>query len=214
MKEAAAALNSGESGAEAGPIRVLVADDHKIVRQGLVGILQIEPDIEVVGEASDGEEAVALARKLQPDVVIMDVTMPRMTGIEATKLIRREMPKTRVIGLSMHAESDMAKAMCAAGASAYLTKGGPSEDLIAAIRSAEGLTTFCACGSALPEDVRGFDRDRGAGETRDRARGVVRRGPRGRHARAIKAGARIGRRRFRRAASDAAPARRRWLPSA
>ena len=117
---------------------MLLADDHEIVRQGLVGILQIEPDIEVVGEAADGEDAVELARKLQPDVVIMDVTMPRMTGIEATQLIRRELPKTRVIGLSMHAESDMAEAMRAAGAFAYLTKGGPSEDLIAAIRARKG----------------------------------------------------------------------------
>ncbi len=127
-----------ESGAEPRPIRVLIADDHKIVRQGLVGILQIEPDIEVVGEAADGEEAVALARELRPDVVIMDVAMPRMNGIEATKLISRELPKTRVIGLSMHAEGDMAAAMRAAGASAYLTKGGPSEDLSAAIRSGKG----------------------------------------------------------------------------
>jgi DNA-binding NarL/FixJ family response regulator len=114
---------------------VLLADDHKIVRQGLAGLLEIEPDIVVVGEAEDGEEAVELARQLQPDVVIMDVTMPRMSGIEATRLIRRDLANTRVIGLSMHAASDMAGAMCAAGATAYLPKGGPSEDLIAAIRA-------------------------------------------------------------------------------
>ncbi len=69
---------------------MLIADDHRIVRQGLVGILQIEPDIEVMAEAADGEEAVALARELRPDVVIMDVAMPRMNGIEATKVISRE----------------------------------------------------------------------------------------------------------------------------
>ena len=138
-REAASAPEAPEeTGVESKPIRVLLADDHKIVRQGLVGLLEIEPDIEVVGQAADGEEAVELARKLRPDVVIMDVTMPRMTGIEATKLISRELPKTRVVGLSMHAESDMAQAMRAAGAAAYLSKGGPSEDLLAAIRCRAG----------------------------------------------------------------------------
>lgn len=115
-------------------IRVLLADDHPVMRQGLARLLQEEPDIEVVGEASDGHVAVALARQLQPDVVVMDVSMPHANGFDATRLIVAECPGVRVIGLSMHEEADMAAAMRQAGAAAYLTKGGPIEDLVAAIR--------------------------------------------------------------------------------
>lgn len=117
------------------PIRVLLADDHRILREGLAGILGVEPDIKVVGEASDGQMALELARKLRPDVVVMDVTMPRMNGQEATKRLKAEMPEVRVIALSMHSREDMAAAMKQAGACAYFTKGGPSELLVAAVRT-------------------------------------------------------------------------------
>lgn len=117
------------------PIRVLLADDHKILRQGLVGLLRRQIDIEIVGEAADGDEAVELTRLLLPDVVVMDITMPRVNGIEATAQIAAGMPQVRVIALSMHEEEDMARAMRDAGAVAFLTKGGPAQDLISAIRA-------------------------------------------------------------------------------
>jgi len=116
--------------------RVLVVDDHKIVREGLVGLMQFEPDIEIVGQASDGPQAIELAELLQPDVIVMDVNLGDMSGVEATKRILAKHPNVKVIGLSMHVDKDLAKAMRDAGAAAYLTKGGPSEDLLAAIRAA------------------------------------------------------------------------------
>jgi signal transduction histidine kinase len=115
-------------------IRVLLADDHHVMRQGLAMLLKEHRDIEVVGQASDGQMAVDLARQLRPDVIIMDVTMPRLTGVEATEIITAEMPEVRIIGLSLHDEADMGAAMRRAGAAAYLCKGGPAEDLVSAIR--------------------------------------------------------------------------------
>lgn len=119
-------------------IRVLLVDDHKIMRQGLSSLLQLERDIDIIGEAENGRQALDVVRQLRPDVVIMDVNMPVMNGIEATRVISSELPEIRVIGLSMHIDKNAADAMRAAGAVAYLTKGGPSEDLIAAIRACAG----------------------------------------------------------------------------
>ena len=122
-------------------VRVLIVDDHRIVRQGLVGLLASDAHIQVVGEAANGAEAVEQARLIRPDVVVMDINMPRMNGIEATRLIKQEFPSISVIGLSLHAESDMAESMKEAGATDYLSKDGPSEDLLNAIRSlVPGLT--------------------------------------------------------------------------
>jgi DNA-binding NarL/FixJ family response regulator/signal transduction histidine kinase len=122
--------------AEAGrTIRVLLADDHTVMRQGLASLLQEQEGIAVVGQAADGRQAVALARELRPDVVIMDVSMPVMSGVEATRILSAEMPEVRVIALSLHDAADMAASMREAGARAYLSKGGPAEDLVAAIRS-------------------------------------------------------------------------------
>jgi CheY-like chemotaxis protein len=115
-------------------IRVLLADDHEILRAGIASLLTSARGIQVVGEAGDGARAVELATELEPDVVVMDVTMPKMNGIEATEQIVSSLPNVRVIGLSMHSESDMAQAMQRAGASAYVTKGGAAIDLIDAIR--------------------------------------------------------------------------------
>jgi PAS domain S-box-containing protein len=122
------ALGSGVS-----VIRVLLADDHTLLRKGLVELLQERPEIRVVGEAATGQEAVDLALRTNPDVVLMDVTMPGMDGIEATRRITTELPEVRIIGLSMHEREDVAEAMREAGAAAYLSKGEPADTLIAAI---------------------------------------------------------------------------------
>jgi DNA-binding NarL/FixJ family response regulator len=114
-------------------IRVLLADDHRVVRDGLAQLLHTCDGIEVIAQASDGQEAVDLARQVRPDVVVMDVSMPRLDGIEATRRLRAEMPDLCVIGLSMHTEPNVAEAMTAAGATAYLAKSAPPESLVAAI---------------------------------------------------------------------------------
>lgn len=125
-----------QDGFDGARIRVLLADDHKILREGLVGLLREQPDFEVVSEASDGQMALEMARETHPDVIIMDVSMPRLNGVEATRRILAEMPEVKVVGLSMHAQEDMADAMRKAGAIGYVTKGAPSEILTAAVRNA------------------------------------------------------------------------------
>jgi len=119
-------------------IRVLLVDDHVVVRQGLSHLLSEEADIEIVAEASDGQTAVEMIRRLRPDVVTMDINMPGMDGIEATRIIHAEFPDVRVVGLSMFEEEQRAKAMLEAGAVKYLAKSGPSEALVAAIRACAG----------------------------------------------------------------------------
>ena len=103
-------------------IRVLIADDHKIVFDSLTSLLNKEPDIEVVGIADNGRSAVKQVQELSPDVVIMDVSMPQLNGIEATRQITRHFPSTKVIALSMHAEKQFVMGILDAGASGYLTK--------------------------------------------------------------------------------------------
>jgi PAS domain S-box-containing protein len=132
----------GRSHAAARPqratIRVLLADDHKIVRDGLAGILNAQDGIEVAGLAADGREAVALTAKLQPHVVVMDVSMPRLDGIAATRRIAAAWPHIKVVGLTMHADETSHNAMRAAGAIDCLVKTGPTDDLVAAIRTVTG----------------------------------------------------------------------------
>jgi len=125
-------------------LRVLLADDHQIVREGIASILSAQPSIEVVAQARDGEEAVSMARRLHPDVIVMDVNMPRMNGIEATRRILSEQPDTPIIGLSVQDETGTADAMLRAGATAYLFKGGDPGDLVRCILS----TTHADSGGA------------------------------------------------------------------
>ena len=116
------------------PLRVLLADDHEIVRQGLISLLSDEAAIQVVGEAANGREAIDLADRLRPDVVIMDVSMPLINGDEATRQIKQHLPMTRVVALSMFAEPETIERMHAAGAEAYVLKTASSEELLAAIQ--------------------------------------------------------------------------------
>jgi PAS domain S-box-containing protein len=116
------------------PLRILLVDDHDIVREGLAALLQEAPDIEVVGEAANGREAVEMTGASHPDVVIMDVSMPLMSGEEATRLIKAYFPQTRVIALSMYDEAEKKEKMFEAGAEDYILKTVSADDLLAAIR--------------------------------------------------------------------------------
>ncbi len=116
-------------------IRILLADDHKITRDGLKALLSGDPEIEVVGEAKDGREAVRMAVELEADVVVMDISMPELNGIEATCQIQAERPETKVIALSMYADRRYVIGMLKAGVSGYLLKSCAFDDLAAAIRA-------------------------------------------------------------------------------
>jgi two-component system, NarL family, response regulator LiaR len=117
-------------------IRVLITDDHKVIRQGLRMVLELDPDLEVVGEASNGEEALRMARRLKPDVVLMDLLMPVMGGIEATGEIRREVPDTEVVALTSVLEDASVAGAIRAGAIGYLLKNTEADQLCRAIKAA------------------------------------------------------------------------------
>ncbi|MDH7599265.1 MAG: response regulator transcription factor [Sedimentisphaerales bacterium] len=116
-------------------MKIMIADDHGIVRQGLRSLIQTRLNHEVIGEAEDGVAAVKMAGELRPDIVIMDVTMPNLNGIEATRLIRKDCPQVKVIALSMHPEKHIVKEALEAGASAYVLKSYLFDDLSKAIEA-------------------------------------------------------------------------------
>ena len=115
-------------------VRVLLADDHTILRAGLKMMLNAQPDIEVVGEASDGRQVVVEAQRLLPDVILMDITMPEVNGIEATRHVKRLLPETRVLVLTMHENEEYLFQMLRAGAAGYMLKEAADTELISAIR--------------------------------------------------------------------------------
>jgi NarL family two-component system response regulator LiaR len=117
-------------------IRVLITDDHKVVRRGLRGFLELDPELEVVGEAENGREALELARSLEPDVVLMDLLMPVMDGIEATREIRRQLPEVEVLALTSVLEDTSVTGAIRAGAIGYLLKTTDADELREAIRAA------------------------------------------------------------------------------
>ena len=123
-------------------IRVLLADDHHIMREGLRAMLAREPDLEVVAEADSGQSALALTEQLRPDVVVMDVAMPDMNGIEATQKIADTVPGVRVLALSMHSDKRFVRQMLLAGAAGYLIKGCTFQEFVLAIRTVTEGNTY------------------------------------------------------------------------
>jgi len=124
------------------PTTVLLADDHEMVREGLRALLEKEDDLEVVGEAENGRRAVRLARDLAPDIVVMDVSMPDLNGMEATRQVSRRCPQTQVIALSVHADPRFVTEMLRAGADGYVLKDCAFEDLARGIRAVVAGETY------------------------------------------------------------------------
>lgn len=142
---------------EARPIRILLADDHRLMREGVRTLLEGHDDIEVIGEAADGCRAVELARELSPQVIVMDLAMPRKSGIEATRQIVAELPGVKVIALSMHGDSDHVAGAVGAGASGYLLKDTCCKELMVAIRAVLAGDTYVDPG--IGNQVRGLIAD-------------------------------------------------------
>ncbi len=115
--------------------RILLADDHALVRKGFRLILDSQPDMEVVGEASNGRETLLIAEQLKPDLIVMDVSMPELNGIEATRRVADVSPRTRVLALSMHKDSVYVREILRAGAKGYLLKDAADDDLLVAVRA-------------------------------------------------------------------------------
>ncbi|WP_229330665.1 response regulator transcription factor, partial [Streptomyces sp. UNOC14_S4] len=134
MTSGAGGIGGAESGVGEAVARVVVADDQTVVREGIVMLLGLLPGIEVVGAAADGHEAVRLVAEHAPDVVLMDLRMPRCDGVEATRRIRREHPATQVVILTTYADDDSLFPALRAGARGYLTKDAGGEEIVRAVR--------------------------------------------------------------------------------
>jgi DNA-binding NarL/FixJ family response regulator len=117
-------------------LRVLIADDHAVVRQGLKQLFNEQPDMEAVGEASDGPEALDMVRSLKPDVAVVDIAMPKMSGLDAVPLIRDASPETQVVVLSLHSKETYVHQVLASGALGYVLKASPITDVLEAVRKA------------------------------------------------------------------------------
>ncbi len=118
------------------PVRVLIADDHDIVRAGIRMLLDSQPDMAVIGEANNGKEAIEMVNSMKPDVVLMDISMPEVTGVEATRAIKQANPQVEIVGLTMHAEDRYFFQLLQAGASGYVVKGASPNELLDAVRAA------------------------------------------------------------------------------
>jgi DNA-binding NarL/FixJ family response regulator len=150
-----------------GPVRIVLADDHTVMRNGLRLLLERQPHLQVVGEAADGRQAVALSESANPDVVIMDIGMPNLNGIEAARQIVNRSPRTAIAILSMHSDESYVIRALKAGARAYLLKDSAEADLLAAVRAlTEGKSFFSpAISKILVEDYMRQLESRGAEDT-------------------------------------------------
>ena len=124
------------------PVRIMLADDHTIVRQGLARLLEEQPNLKVIGEATNGRDAIEKAQQLKPDILIMDIAMPRLNGIEAAKRIRKQLPETKILILSMYSHEHYIYELIEAGISGYLLKESSGRDIIKAIHAAMNNETF------------------------------------------------------------------------
>ena len=145
-------------------LRVLLAEDHRMVREGLKALVNAQPDMEVVGEASSGRLAVQLARELKPDVIVMDISMPDLNGLKATEQIKQLCPQVRVLTLTRHTDAGFIQQLFAAGASGYLLKQSAAEELVRAIRAVAAGGNFLdpqitgkVIGGYLSHQARGGD---------------------------------------------------------
>lgn len=125
-----------------GTLRILLAEDHSILREGLKSLLSTQPDIEITGEAEDGQQAIQQANALQPDLVLMDLTMPRMNGTDAIRAIKRRNPEMRVIVLTVHKAAEYVRTALEAGASGYVLKDDTHQELVTAIRTVIAGRTY------------------------------------------------------------------------
>ncbi len=148
-------------------IRVLIVDDHTVLRDTLRLLLEMNGEVEVIGEAADGRQAVDLAEQVKPDVVLMDTAMPGLNGIEATALIRKRLPRTKVLVLSGYGHEDQVRAALRAGASGYVLKSSSSEELLLAIRTVNQSNTYLSQALAEGDRLRSYllaSENRGAKE--------------------------------------------------
>ena len=135
-------MTPGNAKSKSAPLTVLLAEDHTIVRQGLRSLLQAHDDLQVVGEAPDGKQAVELTQALRPNVVVMDLAMEKVNGVDATRQIKRRCPETGVLVLTMHGEPEYVLPAVRAGADGYLLKGSGLSDLVSAIRAVASGKAF------------------------------------------------------------------------
>ncbi|MEI6564133.1 MAG: response regulator transcription factor [bacterium] len=139
-------------------LRIVIADDHKIVRESFRALLESDSQFEVIADVSDGEIAVTTVLSLKPDIVVMDMTMPNLNGVEATRQILKQLPDTRIIALSMHSHPRFVLAMLRAGAAAYILKTSKAQELIKAIRTVAKGKSYISEGLEMrPEDSASHD---------------------------------------------------------
>ena len=148
-------------------LRIVLADDHEVVRAGLRMVLESHPDLEVIGEAGDGEAAFEVVHRLEPDVLVLDLSMPRVDGVVAAERIRKAVPRVKVVALTLHAEPAYVQRLLQAGASAYVLKRSPTDELVKAIRlAAQGATYVdAALTESLASIVRAIPTDSPAAVT-------------------------------------------------